>query len=362
MDTLLVTGGAGFIGANFIHHVLAGDRWRVVNLDCLTYAGNVDSLAGLDAARHRLVRADIADAPAVRRLLAETRPAAIVHFAAESHVDRSIDDPGAFIRTNVVGTQVLLDAALEYWRDGHPDFRFVHVSTDEVYGDLGPDDPAFSESTPYRPSSPYAASKAASDHLVRAWHRTFGLPASITNCSNNYGPRQFPEKLIPLMMLNALEGRELPVYGDGQQRRDWLYVEDHCRAIEQVLDRGRAGRTYNVGGNAERSNLDVVHALCDLLDRRRPGDRPRRELIRFVDDRPGHDRRYAIDATRIAEELDWRPQVDFETGLARTVDWYLDNEAWWQRIRSGEYRDSGGASARDGYGGERLGTAGGAGS
>ncbi|NKI35942.1 dTDP-glucose 4,6-dehydratase [Wenzhouxiangella sp. XN79A] len=344
MDTLLVTGGAGFIGANFVHHVLAGDRWRVVNLDCLTYAANPASLAGLDEQRHRLVEADIGDRDAVRALLAGEKPAAIVHFAAESHVDRSIDDPGAFIRTNVQGTQVLLDAALEHWRAGHDGFRFLHVSTDEVYGDLGPDDPAFTETTPYRPSSPYAASKAASDHLVRAWHRTYGLPVLVTNCSNNYGPRQFPEKLIPLMLINALEGKDLPVYGDGQQRRDWLFVEDHCRAIERVLEAGRPGRTYNVGGNAERTNLDVVHALCDLLDERRPGERPRREQVRFVDDRPGHDRRYAIDASRIAAELDWHPSVDFETGLARTVDWYLEHEAWWQPLR------------KDAYRGERLGT------
>ncbi len=338
MDTLLVTGGAGFIGANFVHHVLAGDRWRVVNLDCLTYAANPESLSGLEADRHWLVEADIADGRIVRELLAGEKPAAIVHFAAESHVDRSIDDPGAFVRTNVQGTQVLLDCALEHWRAGHDDFRFLHVSTDEVYGDLGPDDPAFTETTPYAPSSPYAASKASSDHLVRAWHRTYGLPVMITNCSNNYGPRQFPEKLIPLMLIKALEGESLPVYGDGQQRRDWLFVEDHCRAIERVLQAGRPGRTYNVGGNAEKTNLDVVHALCDLLDARRPAGYPRRELVRFVDDRPGHDRRYAIDASRIAAELDWRPTVDFATGLARTVDWYLDNEAWWQRIRSGAYR------------------------
>jgi dTDP-glucose 4,6-dehydratase len=356
MDTLLVTGGAGFIGSNFIHHVLSGERWRVVNLDCLTYAGNRESLAGLADDRHRLVVADIADRDAVRDLLATERPAAVVHFAAESHVDRSIDDPGAFIRTNVQGTQVLLDCALEHWRNGHDGFRFLHVSTDEVYGDLGPDDPAFSETTPYAPSSPYAASKASSDHLVRAWHRTYGLPALITNCSNNYGPRQFPEKLIPLMLINALEGKDLPVYGDGQQRRDWLFVDDHCRAIETVLERGRPGRTYNVGGNAEKTNLDVVHALCDLLDARRPGDRPRRERIRFVDDRPGHDRRYAIDASRIAAELDWRPTMDFERGLAATVDWYLANEGWWQRIRSGEYRSGAGTADAAGYAGQRLGT------
>lgn len=347
MNNLLVTGGAGFIGANFIHHVADGDRWRVINLDCLTYAGNPESLAGIDSDRHRLIDGDINDGARVRSLLDQYQPEAIVHFAAESHVDRSIDDASAFIRTNVQGTQTLLDAALDYWRDGHETFRFVHVSTDEVYGDLGPDEPAFTEQHPYQPSSPYAASKASADHLVRAWHRTFGLPVLITNCSNNYGPRQFPEKLIPLMLINALERRELPVYGDGQQRRDWLFVEDHCRALAAVLDRGVPGRTYNVGGNAEMTNLDVVHALCDLLDERVPVDSARRELVRYVADRPGHDRRYAIDASRITAELDWRPSVDFRTGLARTVDWYLENEAWWRRIQDGSYR------------GQRLGTRGG---
>lgn len=347
MNNLLVTGGAGFIGANFIHHVASGDRWRVINLDCLTYAGNPESLDGIDPDRHRLVEGDINDVARVRSLLEEYQPEAIVHFAAESHVDRSIDDASAFIRTNVQGTRTLLDAALEYWRDGHDGFRFVHVSTDEVYGDLGPDDPAFTEQHPYQPSSPYAASKASADHLVRAWHRTFGLPVLITNCSNNYGPRQFPEKLIPLMLINALEHRELPVYGDGQQRRDWLFVEDHCRALAAVLERGEPGRTYNVGGNAEMTNLDVVHALCDLLDERVPGKSARRDLVRYVTDRPGHDRRYAINAGRITSELDWRPTVDFRAGLARTVDWYLENESWWRRIQDGSYR------------GQRLGTRGG---
>ncbi|MDT8438809.1 MAG: dTDP-glucose 4,6-dehydratase [Wenzhouxiangellaceae bacterium] len=337
-STLLVTGGAGFIGSNFVHHALAEGVDRVINLDLLTYAGNRESLAGLDPERHLFVHGDIADPACVAGLLEAHRPDAIVHFAAESHVDRSIDDPAAFVRTNVLGTQVLLDQAVTYWRDGHKDFRFLHVSTDEVYGDLGPDDPAFTETTPYAPSSPYAASKAASDHLVRAWHRTFGLPTLITNCSNNYGPRQFPEKLIPLILINALEGRELPVYGDGQQRRDWLYVEDHCRAILRVLEAGRPGRTYNVGGNAERPNLEIVETLCDLLDARVPGERPRRELIRFVTDRPGHDRRYAIDASRIRDELGWAPEMDLAHGLAATVDWYLEQREWWQRIRNGAYR------------------------
>ena len=346
MNTLLVTGGAGFIGANFVHHVLGATDMQVVNLDALTYAGNPESLTGLDPARHQLVEGDIADAATVRALLDTHRPNAIVHFAAESHVDRSIDDPSAFVRTNVLGTQALLDAALAYWQQGRAQFRFLHVSTDEVYGDLAAEDPAFTEAHPYQPSSPYAASKAAADHLVRAWHRTFGLPVVITNCSNNYGPRQFPEKLIPLMLINALEGRELPVYGDGQQRRDWLFVADHCRALLRVLEAGQLGRTYNVGGNAERTNLEIVHTLCDLLDERAPGPRPRRELIRHVVDRPGHDRRYAIDATRMHDELGWQPEMDLAAGLRATVAWYLDNRQWWQRVRDGSYR------------GERLGVRG----
>jgi len=338
MKKLLVTGGAGFIGANFVHHVAASTDFRVVNLDLLTYAGNLESLAGVSTDRHELVHGDIADASLVRQLLEAHQPEAIVHFAAESHVDRSIDNPAAFIETNVLGTQALLDAALDYWKSGRRDFRFVHVSTDEVYGDLELDEPAFTEQHAYKPSSPYAASKAGADHLVRAWHRTWKLPVVITNCSNNYGPRQFPEKLIPLMLINALEGRELPVYGDGQQRRDWLFVEDHCRALLRVLEDGEPGRTYNVGGNAERTNLDIVNTLCDLLDRRAPGERSRRELIRYVADRPGHDRRYAIDATRIRDELGWQPEMDLTTGLESTVDWYLENREWWRRIRDGSYR------------------------
>lgn len=345
---LLVTGGAGFIGANFVHHAVSSMGASVLNLDLLTYAGNQESLNGLDAARHRLVVGDIRDAELVRGLLEEFQPDALVHFAAESHVDRSIDNASAFIQTNIAGTQVLLDAAVEYWRGGHPDFRFLHVSTDEVYGDLTPDEPPFTEQHPYKPSSPYAASKAAADHLARAWHRTFGLPVVITNCSNNYGPRQFPEKLIPLMLINALQQRELPVYGDGQQRRDWLFVGDHCTALAKVLESGRPGRTYNIGGNAERTNLEVVGAICDRIDQRRPAAQPRRALIRFVTDRPGHDRRYAIDTTRISRELGWQPEVDFEQGLARTVDWYLDNEPWWRRIRDGRYRGE-----RLGVGGDR---------
>ena len=338
MKTILVTGGAGFIGANFVHHLLGTTDATVVNLDALTYAGNRESLEGLPEDRHVFVEGNICDGPLVRRLLAEHRPDAIVHFAAESHVDRSIDEPGAFIRTNVTGTQTLLDAALAHWQDGADHFRFVHVSTDEVYGTLKPDEPGFTETHRYAPNSPYAASKASADHLARAWHRTYGLPVMITNCSNNYGPYQFPEKLIPLMLINALEGERLPVYGDGQQRRDWLFVTDHCRAVARVLEAGEPGRVYNVGGNAEMANLDVVYLLCDLLDERVPGERPRRELIEYVADRPGHDRRYAIDASRIRDELGWEPSVDFAEGLAKTVDWYLANRDWWQRIRDGRYR------------------------
>ncbi len=340
MSTILVTGGAGFIGSNFVRHMLETvEGCKIVNLDLLTYAGNQESLAGLDGECYTFSHGDIVDSQLVSSLLARHRPSAIVHFAAESHVDRSIDDPGAFIRTNVNGTQVMLDAALDYWRDeGNPDFRFIHVSTDEVYGTLGPTEAPFGENHRYAPNSPYAASKAAADHLARAWHRTYGLPVIITNCSNNYGPYQFPEKLIPLMLINALEGERLPVYGDGQQRRDWLFVGDHCSAIERVLAKGRPGRVYNIGGDAEMSNLEVVGLLCDLLDERVPGDRPRRELLEFVADRPGHDRRYAINATRIQEELGWRPEVDFAAGLAATVDWYLANRDWWQRIRDGSYR------------------------
>ena len=338
MASLLVTGGAGFIGANFVRQVLETTAYPVVNLDLLTYAGNRESLLGLDPARHLFVHGDICDANLVRRLLAEHQPSGLIHFAAESHVDRSIDEPGAFIRTNVVGTQSLLDAALDYWRGGASGFRFVHVSTDEVYGSLKPEEAAFTETHRYAPNSPYAASKAAADHLARAWHRTYGLPVMITNCSNNYGPYQFPEKLIPLMLINALEGERLPVYGDGQQRRDWLFVGDHCRAIARVLEEGRPGRVYNIGGNAEMANLEVVQCLCDLLDQRIPAARPRRELIDHVADRPGHDRRYAINAERIRSELGWTPAVDFAQGLATTVDWYLANRVWWQRIRDGRYR------------------------
>ena len=341
---ILVTGGAGFIGANFVLAWRAAGDEPVVNLDALTYAGNLASLAPLAGdARHVFVRGDIADRALVDRLLAEHRPRALVHFAAESHVDRSIHGPGAFVQTNVIGTFTMLEATRAYWNalegDAKAAFRFLHVSTDEVYGSLGPDDPAFSETTPYAPNSPYSASKAGSDHLVRAYHHTYGMPTLTTNCSNNYGPLQFPEKLIPLMIANALEGKALPVYGDGRQVRDWLYVADHCEAIRTVLARGRVGETYNIGGNSERANIDVVHALCDTLQRLKPRDGGYRGLIKYVTDRPGHDRRYAIDARKIAGELGWKPRETFESGLERTVRWYLDNPTWVAEVRSGAYRE-----------------------
>ncbi len=339
---LLVTGGAGFIGANFVLDWLAHGDEPVINLDLLTYAGNLGSLASLkDDRRHVFVRGDIGDRALVERLLSEHRPRAIVNFAAESHVDRSIHGPAAFIATNVVGTFTLLDTVRSWWTGLAPAvrdaFRFVHVSTDEVYGSLGPVDPAFRETAPYAPNSPYAASKAASDHLVRAYRHTYGLPMLTTNCSNNYGPRQFPEKLIPLMLVNALAGMPLPVYGDGQNVRDWLYVGDHCAAIRAVLERGRPGETYNIGGNAEMKNVDVVRTLCRILAEQKPG-RDYAALIAFVEDRPGHDRRYAIDATKIRLELGWTPAETFESGLARTVRWYLDNAAWLAGVTTGEYQ------------------------
>jgi dTDP-glucose 4,6-dehydratase len=339
---ILVTGGAGFIGSNFILDWLAASSEGVVNLDKLTYAGNLASLATLAKdPRHVFVRGDIGDAALVSTLLERHRPRAIVNFAAESHVDRSIRGPRAFIDTNVVGTLELLESARTWWQGlaggERTGFRFLHVSTDEVYGSLAPADPAFSESTPFAPNSPYAASKAGSDHLVRAWHHTYGLPVLTTHCSNNYGPRQFPEKLIPLMIVNALAGRRLPVYGDGQNVRDWLYVGDHCSALRAVLARGRVGETYAIGGGAEMRNLDLVRALCRILDARRPG-RDHAAQIEFVADRPGHDRRYAIDATKIERELGWKPAETFETGLARTVDWYLANGDWIDGVQSDEYR------------------------
>jgi len=339
---ILVTGGAGFIGANFVLEWCASADEPVVNLDLLTYAGNLGNLAGLkDDPRHAFVRGDIGDRALVDSLLARHRPRAIVNFAAESHVDRSIHGPAAFIATNVVGTFTLLDAAKAHWSAlpaaERAAFRFLHVSTDEVYGSLGPDDPAFAETTPYAPNSPYSATKAASDHLVRAYHHTYGLPTLTSNCSNNYGPLQFPEKLIPLMIVNALAGKPLPVYGDGQNVRDWLYVGDHCSALRAVLRGGRPGETYNIGGNAEMKNLDVVHTLCRIVAELVPGCDPARQIA-CVKDRPGHDRRYAIDAAKIRRELGWTPRETFASGLRRTVQWYLDHGAWLAAVTSGEYQ------------------------
>ncbi|WP_017463816.1 dTDP-glucose 4,6-dehydratase [Dyella ginsengisoli] len=340
---LLVTGGAGFIGGNFVLQGVAGGL-HVLNLDKLTYAGNLDTLASLATkAGYSFVQGDIGDRNLVKRLLDDYRPDAIVNFAAESHVDRSIDGPAAFVETNVTGTLGLLECVRDYWRslegEAREAFRFLHVSTDEVYGSLGPEG-KFTEITPYAPNSPYSASKAASDHLVRAFHHTYGLPTLTTNCSNNYGPYQFPEKLIPLMIQKALAGEPLPVYGDGLNIRDWLYVGDHCSAIRCVLEAGHVGETYNVGGNAERTNISVVKTICALLDDRRPlaSGRPRESLITYVEDRPGHDRRYAIDAGKLERELGWRPSQTFESGIAQTVDWYLANQLWVQRVLDGSYR------------------------
>jgi dTDP-glucose 4,6-dehydratase len=342
---IFVTGGAGFIGSNFVLDWLAQTGEPVLNLDKLTYAGNLANLRSLEGdARHVFVRGDICDTALVTRLLQQHRPRAIVHFAAESHVDRSIHGPAAFIESNVTGTFSMLEAARAWW-PGLPDdekaaFRFLHVSTDEVYGSLGPADPPFTETTPYAPNSPYSASKAASDHLVRAYHHTYALPVLTTNCSNNYGPFQFPEKLIPLMISKALAGESLPVYGDGRQVRDWLYVQDHCAAIRAVLAQGRLGEVYNIGGWNEMTNLDVVHTLCDILDELRPNaaGTSYRGQVRFVTDRPGHDRRYAIDAGKIERELGWKPAETFETGIRKTVQWYLDNPQWVREVESGEYR------------------------
>ena len=342
--TILVTGGAGFIGSNFILHRMHRDSASIVNLDNLTYAGNLHNLETVAGERrYEFVHGDIADRSLVRGLLARRKPRYIVHFAAESHVDRSIRGPDDFIRTNVDGTFALLEEVRTFWEGlderERADFRFLHVSTDEVYGSLGPEDPAFSETTPYTPNSPYAASKAASDHFVRAYHHTYGLPTLTTNCSNNYGRFQFPEKLIPLMILNARDGKPLPVYGDGQNVRDWLYVEDHCEAIAQVLARGRVGQTYNIGGCNEKRNIDIVETICDIVDEM-AGRRgaPRRTLITFVKDRPGHDRRYAMDASKIERELGWRPLETFETGLRKTIRWYLQNEEWIRDVTSGSYK------------------------
>ena len=342
--TVLVTGGAGFIGTNFIRHVLeTRSGWQVVNLDRLTYAGNIKNFDPLPEEwrdRYTFVHGDICDSGLLERLFARYRFDGVFHFAAESHVDRSIASPEAFIETNVMGTFRLLEASLKMWeREGRPNFRFLHVSTDEVYGSLGAQG-YFTEATPYDPSSPYSASKAGSDHLAKAYHRTYGLPVVVTNCSNNYGPFQFPEKLIPLMILNIVEQKPLPVYGDGLNVRDWLYVLDHCDALLRVFEKGRAGETYNIGGNSERRNIDVVYLLCDILDQRlgRNNDEVSRNLITFVKDRPGHDRRYAIDAGKLMQELGWRPQYDFETAMEETVDWYLKNTEWVNDVRSGEYR------------------------
>lgn len=344
MKRILVTGGAGFIGSAVVRRLVRRGL-RVVNLDKLTYSGNLTSLRDVqDAPNYRFVEGDIGDQALVSGVLAEERVQGIMHLAAESHVDRSIDGPGVFIETNVVGTFRLLNAALAYWRtlaeQDREQFRFHHVSTDEVFGDLPLDLGVFTEETPYAPSSPYSASKAASDHLVRAWHETYGLPVVLSNCSNNYGPFHFPEKLIPLVILNALEGRELPVYGKGENVRDWLFVDDHAAALELVLTRGAVGESYNVGGRAERSNLHVVEAICDALDERLPAKdgKPRRSLIKFVEDRPGHDRRYAIDPSKIERELGWRAEHSFATGLSETVDWFIENEWWWRPIREQKYK------------------------
>lgn len=344
LTKIIVTGGAGFIGSNYVLKQLHGGSSSIVNLDKLTYAGNLHNLDGIAAERrYEFVHGDVANRELVRRLLRDHTPFAIVHFAAESHVDRSIRGPEAFIQTNVNGTFALLEETRAYWavlsEEDRRRFRFLHVSTDEVYGSLGPDDPPFSETTPYAPNSPYAASKAASDHLVRAYHHTYGLPTLTTNCSNNYGPLQFPEKLIPLMILNAHAGKALPVYGDGKNVRDWLYVEDHCEAIAAVLKNGSPGETYNIGGWNEKPNIDIVRTICDLVDEMSPRlDKPRRDLITYVKDRPGHDRRYAMNATKIARELGWKPKETFESGIRKTVRWYLENSEWVKDVTSGSYR------------------------
>nr|WP_245793185.1 dTDP-glucose 4,6-dehydratase [Hydrocarboniphaga daqingensis] len=339
-----MTGAAGFIGSCVVRQLVAETDELVVSVDALTYAGNPLSLGDAQASpKHRFEHADIRDQPRMQAIFEQYQPRAILHLAAESHVDRSIHGPAEFVSTNVVGTLTLLQVALDYWR-GLPEprrsqFRFQHISTDEVFGSLSATDPAFEETTAYQPNSPYSASKAGSDHLVRAWHHTYGLPTLMTNCSNNYGPYHFPEKLIPLMILNALDGKPLPVYGDGQNVRDWLYVEDHARALRLVLEKGRPGETYNVGGAAERKNIEVVDTLCNILDELHPQSGPHHRLITYVTDRPGHDRRYAINFTKLESELGWRPQENFETGLRKTVQWYLDNPEWVQSVRSGEYRN-----------------------
>ena len=348
---IIITGGAGFIGSAVVRQFIAETDATVINVDKLTYAGNLESVAEASSSpRYRFEQADICDAPAMQRLFAKYRPDAVMHLAAESHVDRSIDGPALFIQTNIVGTYTLLESARAYWQELSSDtrahFRFHHISTDEVFGSLGPDG-YFNEETPYQPNSPYSASKAASDHLARAWHHTYGLPVITTNCSNNYGPYHYPEKLIPLTIIKALRGEPLPVYGKGDNVRDWLYVEDHARALRLVLEKGRVGETYNIGGHNEKTNLQVVEMLCALLDDLSPDLRcaPRISLINFVPDRPGHDKRYAIDASKIERELGWKPRETLESGLRKTVQWYLDNRLWWERVLSGAYR------------GERLGLA-----
>lgn len=340
-ETILVTGGAGFIGSCFVRQTVASSDVRILNLDALTYAGNPDSLPG-DNQQHELIVGNIADQALVKDILSKHKPAAVINFAAESHVDRSIDGPGSFIDTNITGTYQLLEACCSHWKtltaEEKAQFRFLHISTDEVFGSLGSEG-FFTESTPYAPNSPYSASKAASDHLVRAWNHTYGLPTLITNCSNNYGPYQFPEKLIPLVIQNAISGKPIPVYGDGSNIRDWLFVEDHCHAIQTVLDHGTVGETYNVGGDCEKTNLEVVNAICNAVSQS-VSDLPHqcKDLITFVKDRPGHDQRYAIDASKIKRELNWRPSVNFESGIQRTVDWYLHNTEWVSRVTSGKYQ------------------------
>lgn len=346
MKVILVTGGAGFIGSNFVHSQINNTKNKIINLDKLTYAGNPENLATLsNEARHVFVQGDIGDQVLVAQLLAEHQPDTIVNFAAESHVDRSIHGPEDFIQTNVVGTFHLLEATRAYWnkldQTRQANFRFLHISTDEVYGSLTADAPAFSETNPYAPNSPYSASKASSDHLVRAYHHTYGLPTLTTNCSNNYGPFQFPEKLIPLLIMNALQGKALPIYGDGQNIRDWLYVEDHCSAIAAVLEKGTVGEVYNIGGNYEKTNLEIVHTVCAILDELVPDSvyRPHHELITYVKDRPGHDRRYAIDPSKIAREIGWQPAETFESGIRKTVKWYLEHRSWVENIASGNYQN-----------------------
>lgn len=340
---ILITGGAGFIGSNLVRQIIDETTDHVVNVDKLTYAGNLTSLAScMDHPRHKFIQADLCDPAALSQIFAEHRPDAVMHLAAESHVDRSIDGPGEFIQTNILGTYHLLQAALAHYRslpqDEQKNFRFLHVSTDEVYGSLGAEDPGFSETTPYSPHSPYSASKASSDHLARAWHDTYGLPVLVTNCSNNYGPYQFPEKLIPVVVLKCLRGESIPVYGKGENIRDWLYVGDHCSALRRVIEKGTPGETYNIGGNNEQTNIDLVKHICSLLDELHPGSQPYESLITYVTDRPGHDLRYAIDPSKIHAELDWEPRETFETGFRKTIQWYLDNQEWWQNILNGSYQ------------------------